>query len=161
MQKITPFLWFDGQAEEAAEFYTSLFPGSRIHSVSRYTDAGPGEPGSAMVVSFTLNGQEFSAINGGPEYHFTPAVSFYVNCGTQEEVDFLWERLTDGGRPEQCGWLTDRYGLSWQIVPSVLPELLGQPDPVKAQRVMQAMLKMTRLDIAALQRASEETQVSL
>ncbi len=159
MQKITPFLWFDGQAEEAAAFYTSLFPNSRIDSVSRYTEAGPGEPGTAMVVAFTLNGQAFSAINGGPEFHFTPAISFYVNCETQEEVDRLWERLTDGGRPDQCGWLTDRYGLSWQIVPTALPELLSQPDPVKAQRVMQAMLQMTKLDIAALQRASEETQV--
>lgn len=153
MQKITPFLWFDHQAEEAVMFYTSIFKNSKIGSVSRYGDAGPGPKGSVMVMEFELEGQKFTALNGGPVYHFTPAISLYVNCETQEEVDFLWEQLTQGGEAVQCGWLTDRYGISWQIVPSILGQLMSDPDPKKAGRVTQAMLKMIKLDIAELKRA--------
>jgi len=152
-QKITPFLWFDGQAEEAARFYTSIFKNSSLGDVSRYGPEGPGPAGSAMTVSFTLEGLNFTALNGGPEYKFTPAISLYVDCKTQEEVDYLWDRLVEGGRPDQCGWLVDRFGVSWQIVPSALIELLGDPDREKAGRVMQAMLKMVKIDIAELRRA--------
>jgi len=156
MQKIAPFLWFDTQAEEAAELYVSLFPDSRIDGVTRYGDAGPGVPGSVMVVSFTLGGQQFSAINGGPVYAFTPAVSFSVSCDDQDEVDRYWNALTaDGGEPVQCGWLTDRFGLSWQIVPRRLGELLGDPDPERVRRVTEAMLKMIKLEIAQLERAAD------
>jgi predicted 3-demethylubiquinone-9 3-methyltransferase (glyoxalase superfamily) len=154
MQKITPFLWFDDQAEEAVEFYTSIFANSKIQDIARYGEAGPGPTGSVMTVSFQIERQNFVALNGGPIYHFTPAISFVVDCKTQAEVDRLWERLTaDGGQPEQCGWLTDKYGISWQIVPSRLMELLTDPDPGKANGVMQAMLAMTKIDIAALEAA--------
>jgi predicted 3-demethylubiquinone-9 3-methyltransferase (glyoxalase superfamily) len=157
MQKITPFLWFDDQAEEAMNFYTSIFKDSKILSVSRYGDAGPGAPGTVMTATFQLNGQEFTALNGGPEFKFTEAVSFFVNCETQAEVDELWAKLTaDGGEESQCGWLKDKFGLSWQIVPTALGGLVGGPDPVKAQRAMQAMLKMRKIDIAVLQRAYDQ-----
>jgi predicted 3-demethylubiquinone-9 3-methyltransferase (glyoxalase superfamily) len=156
MQTITPFLWFDDKAEEAAQFYTSIFPNSTIGEVRRYGDAGPGPKGSAMSVSFNLDGQDFIALNGGPHYSFTPAVSFFVNCETQAEVDRLWDSLCDGGKPLRCGWLTDRYGLSWQIVPSALGRLLGDPDPAKSRRVMAAMMQMIKLDADALQRAYEQ-----
>lgn len=153
MGKITPFLWFDGKAEEAANFYVSLFENAKIGSVSRYGEDTPGTPGTVMTVSFELDGQEFIALNGGPEYTFTPAVSFSIDCKTQAEVDHFWDRLSDGGREVQCGWLQDKYGLSWQVVPSLLPELLQDDDDDKAHAVMQAMLKMTKLDIAKLQEA--------
>ena len=153
MNKIFPFLWFDHQAEEAVMLYTSIFKNSKIGSVSRYGDAGPGPKGSVMVMEFELEGQKFSALNGGPVFTFTPAISFFVNCESQEELDHLWEKLSEGGEKGQCGWLTDKYGLSWQIVPTALGQLMGDPDPEKAGRVTQAMLKMTKLDIAELQRA--------
>ena len=154
MQKITPYLWFDNQAEEAAALYTSIFKGSRIVSVQRYGDAGPGPKGTAMVVMFELLGQEFIALNGGPEYKFTEAFSLYVSCKTQAEVDELWERLTSGGgEPGRCGWLKDKYGLSWQIIPTALVELLSDPDPVKSQRAMKAMLQMSKIEIEGLRRA--------
>jgi len=151
MQKITPFLWFDGKAEEAMAFYTGIFKHSKIVKVMRYGDAGPGPKGSVMGATFQLLGQEFIALNGGPQFQFTPAISFYVSCDTQAEVDELWDKLLDGGKPQQCGWLTDRYGLSWQIVPAILPELLQDKDAEKANRVMRAMLQMIKLDIAVLQ----------
>ncbi len=155
MQKITPFLWFDNNAEEAAELYVSIFKDSRILSVSRYGEAGPGPAGSAMSVTFELEGQQFMALNGGPQYKFTEAISLFVHCTTQEEVDDLWERLSAGGEEGPCGWLKDRYGLSWQIVPSVLGEWLGDEDAEKAKRVMQAMLQMKKLDIQRLKQAYE------
>ena len=155
MQKITPFLWFDDQAEEAINFYTSLFKNSKINSVSRYGEGGPGKPGTVMTASFELDGQEFMALNGGPEYQFTPAVSFYVNCQDQAEVDALWEKLSEGGEKGPCGWLKDRYGVSWQIIPTALGELLGDKDPLKAQRVMAAMLSMSKIEVAELRRAYE------
>ena len=151
--KITPFLWFDGKAEEAANFYVSVFDDAKIHSVSRYSEGSPGEPGTVMTVEFELNGLRFVALNGGPEYSFTPAVSFSIDCKTQAEVDHYWDRLTEGGRPIQCGWLQDKYGLSWQVVPSILPELLKDEDDNKSDAVMQAMLKMVKLDIPTLQEA--------
>jgi predicted 3-demethylubiquinone-9 3-methyltransferase (glyoxalase superfamily) len=153
MQKITPFLWFDGQAEEAMHFYVSIFKNSEVISIALYGDAGPGLKGSVMVATFELDGQRFLALNGGPQFTFSPAVSFLVNCSTQEEVDYLWERLSEGGVKGQCGWLRDKYGLSWQIVPTILGELMQDKDPEKSQRVMQAMLQMHKLDIAGLQRA--------
>ncbi|MDT3400700.1 VOC family protein [Streptomyces sp. B1866] len=153
-QKIVTFLWFDDQAEEAAEHYTSVFDDSRIVDVQRYTDAGPGEPGSVMTVTFELAGQRFLALNGGPHFQFTEAISLYVNCETQEEVDELWARLGEGGQEDQCGWLKDRYGLSWQIIPTVLHELMDTPDRALAARVMQAMLGMRKLDIEALEAAA-------
>jgi predicted 3-demethylubiquinone-9 3-methyltransferase (glyoxalase superfamily) len=154
MQKITPFLWFDNQAEEAVNFYTGIFGNSKILDIARYGEAGPGPAGSVMTVSFQIEGQNFVALNGGPVYNFTPAISFVVNCKTQEEVDRLWERLTaEGGKPVQCGWLIDKYGISWQIVPTRLVELLSDPDQEKISRVMQAMLKMIKIDIAALETA--------
>jgi predicted 3-demethylubiquinone-9 3-methyltransferase (glyoxalase superfamily) len=156
MQKITPFLWFDNQAEQAADFYTSIFKDSKILSVSRYGEGGPGQSGTAMTVAFQLEGQEFTALNGGPEFKFTEALSFFVSCQTQAEVDELWAKLSAGGEESQCGWLKDKFGLSWQIVPTALGELLGGPDPVKAQSAMRAMLKMKKIDIAGLQRAYEE-----
>jgi predicted 3-demethylubiquinone-9 3-methyltransferase (glyoxalase superfamily) len=152
-QKIIPFLWFDNQAEEAANFYTSVFKNSRISNVSRYGDAGPGPKGSAMSVTFTIDGLEFIALNGGPLYHFTPAVSFFVRCKTQQEVDELWDKLVDGGKPVQCGWLTDKFGLSWQIIPDQLGELLSAPDRKRAGSVMQAMMKMIKIDIQGLEDA--------
>ncbi len=155
MQKITPCLWFDHQAEEAASFYVSLFANSGISNVSRFGEGGSGPAGSVMTVNFQIEGQEPIALNGGPYFKFTEAISLFVNCETQVEVDELWAKLTDGGEEGQCGWLKDRYGLSWQIVPTVLGELLGDPDPKKAQNVMQAMLQMRKLDIAALRRAYE------
>ena len=153
MQKITPFLWFDNQAEEAAEFYTSIFENSRIVQVSRYGDAGPGPKGSVMVVAFELEGQEFTALNGGPLFKFNEAISFVVDCKSQEEVDHLWAKLSDGGEEGMCGWLKDRYGVSWQIVPTALVEMLNDPDPEKAKRVTEAMLKMKKIDIQALKQA--------
>jgi len=155
MQKITPFLWFDGKAEEAMNFYTEIFKNSKVVDIMRYGDAGPGPKGSVMSATFQLEGQEFIALNGGPQFTFSPAISFFVKCQTQEEVDELWDRLLAGGRPQQCGWLTDRYGLSWQIVPTVLGEMLQDKDPDKSSRVMKAMLKMVKLDIAALKEAYE------
>jgi predicted 3-demethylubiquinone-9 3-methyltransferase (glyoxalase superfamily) len=155
MQKITPFLWFDDRAEEAAEFYTSLFNNSKILNMSRYGEGGPGAPGSVMTVSFQIEGQEFTALNGGPVFNFNEAISFYISCETQEEVDHLWEKLSEGGEKGQCGWLKDKYGVSWQIVPTALIEMLGDRDAEKARRVTQAMLKMGKLDIAALRRAYE------
>jgi predicted 3-demethylubiquinone-9 3-methyltransferase (glyoxalase superfamily) len=161
MQKITPFLWFDTQAEEAAEFYVSLFntarpsAESKMLDISRYGEAGPGEPGSAMTVSFELDGLRFVGLNGGPHHSFSEAVSFFVSCESQEEVDALWSALTEGGEESMCGWLKDRYGLSWQIVPTRLTELLGDPDPARAQRTMQAMLKMRKIDVGELERAAD------
>jgi len=152
-QKITPFLWFDSEAEQAANLYVSLFKNSKVTGVSRYGEAGPGPKGSAMSVTFELEGQEFMALNGGPHFKFTEAISFFVNSDTQEEVDPLWAKLGEGGQAGQCGWLKDRFGLSWQIVPRVLGELMGDPDPEKSQRVLRAMLKMGKLDIAQLRRA--------
>ncbi len=153
MPKITPMLWFDNNAEDAAQFYTSIFKTSKIAEVSRYGDAGPGPRGQAMVVRLQLEGQEFLALNGGPQYKFTEAISFVVNCETQEEVDYYWDKLSAGGKEVQCGWLRDRFGLSWQITPAILPRLLQDPDPAKSQRVMKAMLQMVKIDIAGLQRA--------
>jgi predicted 3-demethylubiquinone-9 3-methyltransferase (glyoxalase superfamily) len=153
MQKITPFLWFDDQAEEAMNHYVSIFKNSKIGSVTRYGDAGPGPKGSVMTASFELEGQPFTALNGGPHFKFTEAVSFVVNCDTQAEVDELWDKLSAGGQTQQCGWLKDKFGLSWQIVPSVLIELIKDPDPQKSQRVMEAMLQMTKMDIAKLRQA--------
>lgn len=156
MQKITTFLWFDDQAEDAANLYTSLFKNSKILDVSRYGEAGPGPAGQVMTVRFQLEGQEFIALNGGPQFKFTEAVSLVVSCETQAEVDALWETLSAGGEEGQCGWLKDRFGLSWQIVPTALGELASDPDPVRAQRVVAAMLKMGKLDIAGLQRAHDQ-----
>jgi predicted 3-demethylubiquinone-9 3-methyltransferase (glyoxalase superfamily) len=161
MQKITTFLWFDDQAEEAATFYVDVFsqrPGaiagaSKILDISRYGEAGPGAPGSVMTVSFQLEGQEFIGLNGGPEFSFTEAVSLMVNCTSQEEVDDLWAKLTEGGAESDCGWLKDRYGLSWQITPTALFELIRDPDPQKAQAAMKSMLGMKKIDVAELQRA--------
>jgi predicted 3-demethylubiquinone-9 3-methyltransferase (glyoxalase superfamily) len=154
MPKINPFLWFDTQAEEAARFYVGLFPNSKIVQVSRYGEAGPGAKGTVMTVTFELEGREFVALNGGPQFQFNEAVSFSVECKTQEEVDRYWNALIEGGGKEgPCGWLTDRYGLSWQINPTILGEMLSDPDPAKAKRAMEAMLKMKKIDIAALKRA--------
>ncbi len=153
MQKITTFLWFDNQAEEATKFYTSIFKNSKIDKIMRYNEAGPGVPGSVMTVSFRLDGQEYIALNGGPVYHFTEAVSLFVNCKDQAEVDYFWEKLSEGGEKGPCGWLKDKYGLSWQIVPSLLLEMLGDKDAVKAENVNRAMLKMNKLDIKALKKA--------
>jgi predicted 3-demethylubiquinone-9 3-methyltransferase (glyoxalase superfamily) len=156
MQKVTPFLWFDNQAEEAMNFYVSLFKNSKVLGVSRYGEGGPGPQGTVMTATFQLDGQELMALNGGPYFKFTEAISLFVNCETQEEVDGLWEKLSDGGEISQCGWLKDRYGLSWQIVPTALGQMLGDKDPQKSQKVMQAMLQMTKIDIAALRRAYEQ-----
>ena len=153
MQKITPFLWFESQAEEAANFYTSIFKNSKIVRVARYGEAGPGPKGSVMTVAFNLDGQDFVALNGGPEFAFTPAISFLVSCKTQEEVDHFWEKLLQGGKPSQCGWLKDKFGVSWQVVPAVLGELLGDKDAKKSKRVMEAMLQMVKLDIKKLKEA--------
>jgi predicted 3-demethylubiquinone-9 3-methyltransferase (glyoxalase superfamily) len=158
MQKITPFLWFDNQAEEAVNYYISIFKNAKILNVARYGDDGAkasGRPkGSVMTVSFQLDGQQFVALNGGPVFSFSPAISFVVNCQTQQEIDGLWEKLSAGGEQQQCGWLKDKYGVTWQIVPTALGELLSNPDATKAQRVMQAMLQMNKLDINVLQQAA-------
>ena len=153
MPKITPFLWFDHQAEEAANFYVSVFKNSKINDVTRYGDAGPGPKGSVMTVEFELDGQPFIALNGGPHFKFTEAVSFSVDCKTQQEVDEYWEKLTRGGEEGPCGWAKDKYGLSWQVNPTILGELLSDPDAQKASRVMEAMMKMKKIDIAALEQA--------
>ena len=156
MQKITPFLWFDNQAEEAANFYTSIFKNSRIGAVTRYGPEGPGPEGSVMTISFQLDGQEFTALNGGPEFNFTEAISFFVNCEDQAEVDKLWDRLSAVPEAEMCGWLKDKYGVSWQIVPTILIELLNDPDPARARRVTQAMFQMKKIDIQKLKQAYEQ-----
>jgi predicted 3-demethylubiquinone-9 3-methyltransferase (glyoxalase superfamily) len=153
MQKITPFLWFDNNAEEAINFYASIFKNAKIKNIVRYGDAGPGPKGTVMTGTLEIDGQEFFALNGGPVFKFTPAISLFVNCETQKEVDDLWEKLSEGGKKDQCGWLTDKFGLTWQIVPSILGKLLHDPDPAKSSRVMKAMLKMTKLDIHQLQSA--------
>ncbi len=154
MQKITPFLWFDQQAEEAAKFYTSIFNDSKILNVTRLNDV-PGPEGRALTVNFQLNGQDFIALNGGPLFKFNESISFFVSCADQAEVDYFWEKLTDGGEESQCGWLKDKFGVSWQIVPTALAGLIGDPDPIKAQRATQAMLKMKKIDLAELQRAHD------
>jgi len=157
MKAITPFLWFDAQAEEAMNFYTSIFKNSKIVRVSRYGDAGPGPKGQVMVGEFELNGQRFMALNGGPQFKFTEAVSFVISCENQEEIDYFWSNLTaNGGQESQCGWLKDRFGLSWQVVPAILGELMGDKDPARYGRVMQALLQMRKLDIATLKRAAEQ-----
>jgi predicted 3-demethylubiquinone-9 3-methyltransferase (glyoxalase superfamily) len=153
MQKITPFLWFDGKAEEAANSYVSIFKNSKVVSVTRRGEAPPGSTGTVMSVTFQLDGQNFYALNGGPQFTFTPAISFFVNCETQQEVDELWEKLSEGGEKGRCGWLKDKYGLSWQIVPSVLGKLLQDKDAEKATRVMKAMLQMDKIEINRLQQA--------
>jgi predicted 3-demethylubiquinone-9 3-methyltransferase (glyoxalase superfamily) len=153
MQKVTPFLWFDHQAEEAARFYVSVFKGSKIKNVARYGDAGPGPKGSVMTVQFELEGQEFIALNGGPQFQFTQAISFVVNCKTQKEVDEYWEKLSAGGHEDQCGWLQDRYGLSWQVVPTELGKMLSGENPGKSQAAMRAMLRMKKIDLDELERA--------
>ena len=156
MQKITPFLWFDGKAEEAMNFYTSIFKNSKIVSVTRCGEAGPGPKGTVMTATFQLEGQEFVALNGGPQFKFTEAISFVVNCKTQEEVDEFWEKLSEGGEKSRCGWLKDKYGLSWQVVPTVLEEMLQDKDATRSQRVMRAMLQMDKIDIAGLKQAYEQ-----
>jgi predicted 3-demethylubiquinone-9 3-methyltransferase (glyoxalase superfamily) len=158
IQKITPFLWFDHQAEEAAGFYASIFPNSKIVKVVRYGKAGPGPPGSAITVEFQLEGQTFVALNGGPLFKFTEAISFVVNCQTQDEVDAYWDKLSSGGAEAQCGgWLKDRFGLSWQIVPTVLSELLSDPDPQRSQSVMKALMTMKKLDVRKLKLAFDNS----
>lgn len=160
MQKIVPFLWFDNQSEEAARFYTGIFPNSKIVNIAYYGEAGAevsGKPkGSVMTVEFQIEGQTYVALNGGPEFTFSPAISFSVNCETQEEIDYLWEKLSEGGETIQCGWLTDKYGVSWQIVPTILDKLLQDKDTEKAERVMKAMIQMIKLDINTLKQAYEE-----
>jgi len=156
MQTITPFLWFDDRAEEAMLFYTSIFKNSKVVSISRYGKAGPRPEGVVMTATFQLGGQEFMALNGGPEFKFTEAISFSVNCETQAEVDELWEKLSAGGEEGQCGWLKDKFGLSWQIIPAGLGDLLGGPDAAGAQRAMQAMLQMRKIDLAKLKQAYEQ-----
>ncbi|MEY2404234.1 MAG: hypothetical protein QOD38_1785 [Acidimicrobiaceae bacterium] len=155
MPQITPNLWFDTQSEEAAEFYVSVFPNSKITKVSYYGEAGPRPAGTVLTVVFVLDGQEFTAINGGPEFTFDEAVSFLINCADQEEVDYYWDKLSEGGEESQCGWLKDKYGLSWQVVPAAMDELFTDPDPARADRAMKAMLGMRKLDVAALQAAAD------
>lgn len=152
MQKITPFLWFDGNAEEAASFYISVFKNAKILRTARYREGSPGQAGMVMTVNFTIDGQEFVALNGGPEYKFTPAISFAVHCETQAEVDEYWTKLCEGGQPLRCGWITDKFGVTWQIVPRILIDLLTGADEKKAKKAMEAMLQMTKIDIAALQK---------
>src|SRR5437588_1030470 len=156
MQKITPFLWFNNNAEEAVNFYISIFKNSKIVNISRYGEAGSGPKGTVMSATFELNGQEFMALNGGPHFTFSPAISLFVKCEDQREVDELWEKLSAGGKKERCGWLKDKYGLSWQIIPTALGRMLQDKDPQKAGRVMQAMLQMSKIDIAALKRAYDQ-----
>ena len=153
MRKITPFLWFDNQAEEAMNFYVSIFKNSKAGNITRYGDGGPGPKGSVMSVSFELDGQPFMALNGGPLFHFTEAISMFVNCDSQKEVDELWERLSAGGEKSRCGWLKDKYGLSWQIIPSGLMEALSNKDPERAKRAMQAMLQMDKIDLERIKNA--------
>ena len=153
MQKITPFLWFDNNAEDAMNFYTSIFKKSKVLTVSRYGEAGPGPAGAVMTAEFELEGQEFVALNGGPRFKFTEAISFVVNCETQEEVDYFWEKLSEGGEKSRCGWLKDKFGLWWQVVPVILAELMSDPDPEKSKRVMQSMLTMDKIEIEPLKRA--------
>jgi predicted 3-demethylubiquinone-9 3-methyltransferase (glyoxalase superfamily) len=153
MQKITPFLWFDGKAEEAANFYTSIFKDAKITKVTRYGDAGPGAKGSVMSVVFQLEGQEFFALNGGPQFTFSPAISFFVNCETQGEVDALWDKLSGDGERLRCGWVKDKFGVTWQIIPTALGRMLGDSDAAKSQAVMRAMMQMDKIDIAGLERA--------
>jgi predicted 3-demethylubiquinone-9 3-methyltransferase (glyoxalase superfamily) len=155
MQKITPFLWFDNQAEDAANFYVSIFKNSKIGTIARYGAAGPRPKGSVMIVQFELEGQEFTALNGGPMFKFNESVSFVVNCETQDEVDYYWEKLLQGGKESQCGWLKDKFGLSWQIVPTEFIKMMQDKDPVKTERLMKAMLQMVKLDIATLKEAYE------
>src|SRR4030088_383036 len=155
MQKIAPCLWFDGKAEEAMNFYVSVFKNSKVGRVTRYGEGGPGPKGTVMSATFQLDGQEFFALNGGPMFTFTPAISFFVNCQTQAEVDELWEKLSAGGEKSRCGWLKDKFGLSWQIIPGALGELVTDPGPAKSARVMQAMMQMTKIDIAGLQQAHQ------
>ena len=155
MPRITPFLWFDGQAEEAMNFYVGIFPNSKVLDVTRCGDAGPGPKGSVLVTSFELDGKRFNALNGGPNFRFNEAVSFVIECADQAEVDWYWERLSDGGSTNACGWLNDRFGVSWQVTPIVMLELLNDPDPGRAERAMRAMMTMTKFDIAALQAAAD------
>jgi len=155
MQKITPFLWFDGKAEEAAKFYSSIFKNSKIGSISRCGEGGPGPKGAVLSATFELDGQEFIALNGGPQFTFSPAISFFVNCETQEELDEIWEKLCEGGKKNRCGWLQDKFGVSWQVIPTALGKLMSDPDPEKSSRVMKAMLQMEKIDIRALQQAHE------
>jgi predicted 3-demethylubiquinone-9 3-methyltransferase (glyoxalase superfamily) len=157
MQKITPFLWFDDKAEEAMNFYTSIFKNSKRGRITRYGEGAPAPKGTVMSVTFQLEGQEFMALNGGPHYTFSPAISLFVNCQTQEEVDDLWEKLSAGGEKSRCGWLKDKYGLSWQIIPSALAEMLQDKDPAKSKRVMTAMLQMDKIDIQRLKQAYEQS----
>ncbi len=156
MQKITPFLWFDGKAEEAANFYVSIFKNSKVCTVNRYGDRGPGPKGSVMIATFQIDGQNFIALNGGPQFKFSPAISFVVNCETQEEVDHFWEKLSEGGKIQQCGWLQDQFGVSWQIVPTALARLMSSPDREKSGRVMGALMQMTKIDIQRLQEAYDK-----
>ena len=153
MQKITPFLWFDNNAEEAMNFYVSIFKNAKVLTVSRYGEAGPGPAGTVMTAEFELEGQDFVALNGGPRFKFTEAISFVVNCESQEEVDMFWEKLSEGGEKSRCGWLKDKFGLWWQVVPTILAELMSDPDPEKSKRVMQAMLQMDKIEIEPLKRA--------
>ncbi len=156
MQKITPFLWFNDNLEEAINFYASIFKNSKIGNVTRYGEAGPGPKGTVMSATFELEGQEFYALNGGPMFKFTEAISFFINCETQQEVDELWEKLSEGGEKSRCGWLKDKYGLSWQVIPTALGKMLGDKDPEKSKRVMQAMMQMSKIDIAALKQAYDQ-----
>ena len=156
VQKITPFLWFDGNAEEAMNLYVSIFKNSKVVSVTRYGEAGPGPKGTVMAATFQLEGQQFYALNGGPQYKFTPAISLFVSCETQKEVDQLWDKLSAGGHKDRCGWLQDKYGLSWQIIPSMLGKMLADKNPRKSQSVMKAMLQMDKIDIAKLKQAYEK-----
>jgi predicted 3-demethylubiquinone-9 3-methyltransferase (glyoxalase superfamily) len=156
MQKITPFFWFEDKAEAAAEFYVSIFKNSRIGKIARYGEGAPMPKGTVMTVTFQLEGQDFMALNGGPLFKFSPAISFFVNCETQEEIDELWEKLSEGGERQRCAWLRDKYGVTWQIVPTALGEMLGDEDPEKAKRVMQAMLQMDKIDIKALKQAYDQ-----
>lgn len=155
MQKITPFLWFDTRAEEAANFYVSIFPNSKINSISHYGDAGPREKGLVMTVDFELEGQKFVALNGGPEFTFNPSISFFVNCQNQSEVDGLWDKLMEGGKALHCGWVQDKYGVCWQIIPEALPRLLGSDDEAKVQRVLEAMFTMDKIDADVLEKAAK------
>jgi predicted 3-demethylubiquinone-9 3-methyltransferase (glyoxalase superfamily) len=160
MQKITPFLWFNNNAEEAVNFYISIFENSKILNISRYGEAGPGPKGTVMSATFELNGQEFMALNGGPHFSFSPAISLFVKCETQQEVDEFWEKLSAGGKKERCGWLTDKYGLSWQIIPTALGRMLQDKDPEKSKRVMKAMLQMDKIKIEGLKQAYEQPELT-